>query len=254
MTTKQPIDWLRETLADYRLEPVAVFRHSGSHKWPLRADSNEDLESALRAGGHFLPLPKEPAALANVLEDSILTFLQGRASSSAGVAMKRGTERGYPDLELSGDAFAAGFFAVDVKVARRGTATQTQSRITLFTGNTYFMYPQLQWPGTFRPFQNYRAHLDILAIYTLNEATEQRVEDLELLVQESWRIASKQRSSTTREYIGAVTSISNLRAGKGDFASEKEFLTFWRKFEFKVGKAVQNQLKKLLAEKSGPAE
>lgn len=71
--------------------------------------------------------------------------------------------------------------------------------------------------------------------------------DLELLVHETWRLASNQRSSTTREYIGAVTSIERLRQGSGDFASEEAFYGFWRKYDFKVGRAVKQQLQKLLA-------
>jgi hypothetical protein len=43
---------------------------------------------------------------------------------------------------------------VDVKVARRGPgrSRNTKSRITLYTGNTYFRYPSVRWPGTFRPW------------------------------------------------------------------------------------------------------
>jgi hypothetical protein len=32
-----------------------------------------------------------------------------------------------------------------------------------------------------------------------------RIDDLQFIVQEPWRIASKQRSCTTREYLGVVT-------------------------------------------------
>ena len=91
------------------------------------------------------------------------------------------------------------------KAARRApNRRQTQSRITLYTGNTYFAYPTLHWPGTFRPFADYTEHLDVSWIYTLNQDAPSRVDDLELIVQEPWRIGSHQRSSTTREYIGAV--------------------------------------------------
>jgi hypothetical protein len=51
---------------------------------------------------------------------------------------------------------------------------------------------------------------------------------VELVVQEGWKIGSKQRSSTTREYIGAVTTIEDLRAGKGEFQSEKAFYAYWK--------------------------
>ena len=240
--------WLREQCADYKFSVGGVFqRGSDVSWWPLTAASPAELEERLSQGGHLLPLPKEPAALANVLEVSIVNFLTLRALAVPGVTVRPGTERGYPDLEMSGPAFGGGFHAVDVKAARRAASgRQTQSRITLYTGNTYFKWPDLHWPGTFRPFSDYATHLDVLMIYTLNPGSNARVEDLEIIVQEPWRIASKERSSTTREYIGAVTGIPALRAGEGVFTTPAEFYDYWRRFPFKVSAQVQNQLQRLL--------
>ena len=69
-------------------------------------------------------------------------------------------------------------------------------------------------------------------IYTLNPNSNARVEDLEIIVQDPWRIASRERSSTTREYIGAVTSIDALRSGQGAFDIPAEFDDYWRRFPF----------------------
>jgi hypothetical protein len=160
---------------------------------------------------------------------------------------QRGSERGYPDLEISGPAFGGGFHAVDVKAARRApNGKKTQSRITLYTGNTYFKWPLLHWAGTFRPFSDYASHLDILMIYTLNPDSNARVEDLEIIVQEPWRIASRERSSTTREYIGAIEDIALLRIGAGAFQTPADFYDYWRKYPFKISAQVQRQLQRLL--------
>lgn len=251
--------WLRQQCAEYAYDLGGVFRRRGNHGWPLIAGDEADLETQLAAGGHLLPLPKEPAALANVLEVSIVDFLLARLDALPGAEGRRGSERGYPDVEVSGPAFGGGFHAVDVKIAQRkigksGRASaNTQSRITLYTGNTYFRYPQLHWPGTFRPFQDYASHLDVLGLYTLNPVSAARVEGLELLVQPPWRIASKQRSSTTREYIGAVQNIEDLRAGRGEFASPEEFYAFWRRYRFRIGAVVQQQLDRMLAGQQAPA-
>lgn len=253
--TEDLLTWLRQLCAAYELEPIAIYRKRGNHDWPLTAASEADLAEQLQAGGHFLPLPKESAALANVMEVSLVDYLVAAVSQQVGVVVQRGTERGYPDLEFSGPKFGDAFYAIDIKAARRKVsktgkinANRTQSRITLYTGNTYFRYPEHRWPGTFRPFQDYAAHLDIIAIYTLDEQSPARISDFELIVQESWRIASKQRSSTTREYLGAVDDIEKLRRGQGEFATADDFYKFWRKFPFKTGKTVENQLRKLLAE------
>ena len=243
------IAWLRCVCAEYACEPLAIYRAGKKVCFPFQATSELDLQKRLTEGGHFLPLPKEPAALANVLEVSLVNFLLEQIDLTEGITGARGTERGYPDIEFTGPRFGNVPHALDVKVARRASnGTHTQSRITLYTGNTYFRHPQLRWPGTFRPFREYGSHLDLIAIYTLNDQNLARIEDLELIVHESWRIASKQRSSTTREYLGAVTSIADLRDGKGEFGNQQDFYTFWRKHKFKVGQAVQKQLDKLLAE------
>jgi hypothetical protein len=245
-------EWLREQCADYGWGLGGVFRSRGDHAWPLIAHGPEDLEEQLTAGGHILPLPKEPAALANVLEVGIVSFLMDRAEDVPGATAARGTERGYPDVEFGGDAFGGGFHAVDIKVARRAVGARgnplgrTQSRITLYTGNTYFRHPRISFPGVMRPFADYASHLDVLGIYTLDETGPGRVADLELIVQQPWRIASRHRSSTTREYIGAVDKIDDLRAGRGEFDTESEFYAFWRKFPFKTARAVELLLAKEL--------
>jgi len=240
---------MRDLVSRYELDLVAVFRkNSPQARWPVVANGPDELEGELASRGHFLPLPKEPAALANVLEVSLVDFVLEAVSQTAEATARRGTERGYPDIELGGAAFGGGHHAIDVKVARRAKAGRsTQSKITLYTGNTYFRYPSLKWPGTFRPFEDYASHIDLIAIYTLDETIPGRIRDLELLVQEPWRIASRQRSSTTREYIGAVQRLDALRAGEGEFESEQEFYDYWRRYRFKIGPTVQQQLDKALA-------
>lgn len=215
----------------------------------MTAEDPEELEQRLTDGGHLLPLPKEPAALANVLEVAVVDFLLDRLDELEGVQAQRGTERGYPDLEISGSRFGGGFHAVDVKVARLAETKgrqRTQSRITLYTGNTYFRWPTLHWPGTFRPFNDYASHLDVIMLYRFRSETTARVADLEVLVQEAWRIGSKHRSSTTREYIGAVDGLEQLRAGAGDFDTAEAFYQYWRRFPFSVSVQVQRQLHRLL--------
>jgi hypothetical protein len=242
--------WLRTRCDAYTFDAVALFRDNDDREWPLVAGDSAELRTKLREGDHFLPLPKEPAALANIVEVSVVDYLLREADAEAGLEAIRGTERGYPDIECTGSALANKFYAVDVKVARRHkNGKKTQSRITLYTGNTYFRYPQLHWAGTFRPFNEYEKHYDVLCIYDLSEE-HARISSLELIVQEAWRIGSRQRSSTTREYLGAVDNIAALREGKGEFASEEDFYKFWRRFPFRIGQSVQRQLDKLLAEQA----
>jgi hypothetical protein len=130
---------------------------------------------------------------------------------------------------------------------------KTQSRCTLYTGNTYFRHPKICWPGMFRAFDEYASHLDVIGLYRLDISYRGRVRELELLVFEPWRIASHERSSTTREYIGAVVDVEALRAGKGEFAAEADFYAFWRNYPFRVPRAVERQLEKALRDQSSTA-
>ncbi|PKV77317.1 type II restriction endonuclease [Nocardia fluminea] len=249
-------DWLRSQCAEYGFGLGGSYRIRGDHSWPLIARDETDLSQQLEAGGHILPLPKEPAALANVLEVGIVGFLVDRVEALDGAEAARGTERGYPDMEISGEIFGGGTHAVDIKVARRavdknGNAlNRTQSPITLYTGNTYFKHPTMQFPGTLRPFNEYGSHLDVLGIYTLDEEAPGRVSDLDLIVQQPWKIASKNRSSSTREYIGAVKDIDALRDGKGMFETPEQFYTFWRNFKFKTAPVVVTMMAKKIAGES----
>lgn len=244
--------WLRQQCADFVFHPEGVYVASGEHAWPLVAADAADLTSQLEAGGHLVSLPKESAALANVIEVALVDFLLDRIEPLPGAEGRRGEERSYPDLEISGELFGGGFHAVDVKLARLNkSGRQTQSRCTLYTGNTYFKWPTIRWPGMFRPFNDYASHLDIIGVYWLDLSYRGRVRDLELFVHEPWRIASRDRSSTTREYIGAVVDVDALRNGRGAFTAEDEFYRYWRSFPFRVPKAVERQLAKALAEASG---
>ena len=248
------VTWLREQCGSYAFDVGGIFNRPGTGTWPLQAESVADLEAQLIRREHLLPLPKESAALANVLEVLVVDFILEAAAKVPGLEWQRGTERGYPDIEMLGPALGDKFWAVDVKVARRkplkrgGVSRNTNSRITLYTGNTYFKHPDLHWPGTFRPFNDYVGHVDILLLYTLNLKSRGRAEDLELIVQEPWRIGSKERSSTTREYIGAVTEIERLRQGRGDFTSPEEFYRYWRSFNFRLSPGIQKTLTRLVAE------
>jgi hypothetical protein len=160
------IEWVRDQCTGFDFDVAGVFRRRGEHGWPLTAGDAEELALKLHHGRHLLPLPKEPAALANVLEVAIVDHLLNAAAEDPGIEAVRGSERSYPDLELSGPRFGGRFHALDVKVARRArNPVRTQSRITLYTGNTYFKWPSLHWPGTIRPFADYEQHLDLVVIY-----------------------------------------------------------------------------------------
>lgn len=227
--TSALLTWLREHTTTWKPSIVGVFREDALHDWPISASSAGELREQLTTTGHLLPLPSEPAALANVMEIELRQHILEAVSLMPGAEATEGTERSYPDLELAGPAFGGGPRAVDIKCARRGRSGATlNNRVALYTGNTYFLWPQLKFGGILRPFGDYQEHISLLVIYTFAPELPQRITDVLVLAHETWRIASKTRASATREYIGSINKIDDLVAGRGAFASAQEFYDYWR--------------------------
>jgi hypothetical protein len=103
-----------------------------------------------------------------------------------------------------------------------------QSRIALYTGNTYFLWPQLKFSGILRPFGEYEELLSIVVIYDFRPDLPERISNVQVVTQDTWRLGSTKRASATREYIGSVQDIEQLVAGEGEFATAEEFYSFWR--------------------------
>ncbi len=183
------------------------------------------------------PLPTEPGTLANILETTAVDQLTGRlARDSGGVQIRQGGQRTYPDMELQGGMLGDHIVALDVKVARRaqppmrGGVHRTQSRISLLTGDTFFARPDQPHPGSImRPYNAYWHHLDWIMLFDIDVAAARpEVTNIDHVIVETWRVASRQRSSRTRNYIGAVTALRDLREKRGAFDSRAAFERYWR--------------------------
>ena len=225
-----PLEWLRDQVEGWKQSALGIFRlRTGQEQWPVHATGPDELKEQLIQRGHLLPLPTEPAALANLIEIELREHLVVAAEATPGVELRLGTERSYPDLELGGPVFGDRCYAADIKCARRAKSGKSlQSRIALYTGNTYFFWPQLKFSGILRPFDDYAGHTAIVVIYNFHKDRPERISNLQLVVHESWRIASTKRASATREYIGSVQDIDRIAAGQGDFESLEEFEAYWR--------------------------
>ena len=56
--------------------------------------------------------------------------------------------------------------------------------------------------------------------------------DVRVFVQEKWRIASDRAGSGNTTNIGSiVATLEDFEKGKGPFASEDEYLEYWRNYE-----------------------
>ena len=224
----QLLDWLRQEIDGWQPSVVGVFRERAGHDWPLSANSPADLRRKLTNTGHLLPLPTEPAALANVMEIELREHLMHAAAAAEGINVREGTERSYPDLEFEGPDLGGGYRAVDIKCARRKSPTRLNNSIALYTGNTWFLWPQLKFGGVLRPFSEYQEHVAVLVLYEFDPTLPERIKNVVTVAHATWRVASRKRASATREYIGSVTAVEDLIAGRGEFESADEFYEYWR--------------------------
>ncbi len=101
------------------------------------------------------------------------------------------------------------------------TPTTLNNRIALYTGNTYFLWPQLKFGGIMRPFEQYEELISVVVIYTFEPELPQRIAEVQVVAHETWRIASRDSASATREYIGSVQNIEQLDDGAGEFGPPK---------------------------------
>ena len=149
------------------------------------------------------------------LDIELRQHLMEAAALTDDVAMTEGTERSYPDLEVFGERFGGGARAVDIKCARRGrTRVSLNNRIALYTGNTYFLWPQLKFSGIARPFGEYHEHVSIVVIYTFDASIPERITDVQVVAHETWKIASRARASATRESATAVSGTGETNAAQ----------------------------------------
>jgi hypothetical protein len=185
-----------------------------------------DVVGLLRKDGERLPLPTESATLANIMQASLQRFIRDQCvkDKSLHVTPASGT-RTYPDLSLSGPIFGRNPpIALDVKCARRKSPARLTSAIAVATYDKYFREPEKTFPNLMAPYGSFWCHLDLVALYDLDVAT---VKNVEVVVVEGWRIATRRRASGTRCYVASVTEIEKLKRGEGEFKTAEEFYEYW---------------------------
>lgn len=202
-----------------------------------------DVKGLLLDDGSVEPLPREAAVVGKVLEVSIKNYLRRRLLQLNGlVCIPAASDRTYPDFTFNGSLISPNRFAVDLKCARRNArGDKTSYPITIGTFDAeYFHYPDEKTANIEMPYGSYTTHFALIALYDYVDTTARNVE---LLVVEKWRVATRKRSSGTRCYIAAVSDIGALRSEAGAFSSEEEFNAFWRSQPVKAEKLSRWQAK-----------
>lgn len=148
----------------------------------------------------------------------------------------------YPDFTLLRSSDDARKVAVDVKTTYRRHELDRVS----FTLGGYQSFLRNETKGILYPFSQYEAHWIVGYIYTRRprDETPSHVyplkevanvpppyDDVQVFVQEKWRIAGDIAGSGNTTNIGSIRgTLADFVEGRGVFTSEAEFLDYWRNY------------------------
>ena len=138
--------------------------------------------------------------------------------------------RSYPDMVLKDGILWSKIIALDVKTGR---INGKNTGFTLGSYAGYFRKPnQKLCCGGLFSYNDFTDHWDICFIYDWNEKVDtlHMISNIQIVVQEKWRLASKTTGTGTTTAIGSIKDINKIISGNGDFKSEKEFIDYWRNY------------------------
>jgi len=190
-------------------------------KWKIRGLVDEE--------NNVYPVPAIPQVITGIFQDITKGRVKKYMRDKYGCAIFQGGPREYPEMTLTGGALGNRRIAIDIKTTRRlGENTVSGFTVGSFAG--YFLYPEKKMPGCKFPYAEFDEHWIVAFIYTWHPEAESlhMVSDVEVIVQEKWKIAARFTGTGTTFAIGSVKQIDKLRKGQGVFKTEEEFETYWR--------------------------
>jgi Restriction endonuclease EcoRV len=149
----------------------------------------------------------------------------------------------YPDFTFHRGLDKVGKIAIDVKTTYRIKDNDKFG----YTLGGYTSFIRNEGKNIVYPFSQYAEHWVIGFVYNRiaekKSGAEHRYDvgqikdiplpfgNVELFVQEKWRISSDRAGSGNTTNIGSIiASIDSFRDGRGPFSSEDEFLEYWRNY------------------------
>jgi len=152
----------------------------------------------------------------------------------------------YPDFTLSRGKDDLKKISLDVKTTYR---KEEHEKFSYTLGSyTSYICPKTESKNIVFPYSHYGQHWIIGFVYKRAEGrrdTSGRIysfgslneipipfDDVEVFMQEKWRIAGDKAGSGNTANIGSIIgTIEDFREGNGVFSSEEEFLKYWRGYK-----------------------
>jgi hypothetical protein len=202
--------------------------------------------------GMVYPLGADTKVLSTIFELIARPLVSIVADKNGYKVIEPSVQNHYPDFTLHLHDQDKKKIAIDIKTTYRNKPTDKFS-YTL-GGYTSFIRPGNETKNIVFPFTHYEHHLVIGFIYdrvaqkksashklyTVNELSQivRPYKNVEVFVQDKWRIASDKAGSGNTTNIGSISgTLNDFVNGNGPFTNEEEFLNYWRGY----GKTAANR-------------
>jgi len=179
--------------------------------------------------GNICDLPDIPQVITGLFQQIAKQRLKPFLRQNYHCEIVQGGAREYPEITAFGGRLGEEKIAFDIKTTRR----LSRNRVSGFSIGSYagyFLHPQQKLPGCKFPYAEFKEHWLVGFVYTWNPNADSlhMVSDIEVIISEKWKIASKSTATGTTFAISSVRDLDALRKGEGDFDSSDEFENFWR--------------------------
>lgn len=193
--------------------------------------------------GRIYPLSSDTKVLSTLFENIARRAVASYAARQGLTLYDAGKQNYYPDFTLAAHPDDPHKIAIDVKTTYKATA---DSRFS-FTLGSYTSFLRNGVKNIAFPYSEYVEHWIIGFVYRrvdVDDAATSRLystdelasipapfTDVEVFMQEKWRIAKDSAGSGNTTNIGSIVgTIADFTQGRGVFQSESEFLAYWRSY------------------------
>lgn len=207
-----------------------------------------DIAGFINGEKKIYPLGTDTKVLSTVFELIVRPLIVAVAEKHGYTVTEPMVQNHYPDFTLVPNGLApgrqpGGCIALDIKTTYRRPG---QKRF-LYTLGGYTSFIKVETPtkNIVFPFSSYDSHWVIGFVYTRvaeKKAVEAKLfevddigsivspyRDVQVFLQEKWRIAGDAAGSGNTRNIGSINgTFEDFVAGNGVFENEEEFLTYWR--------------------------
>lgn len=193
--------------------------------------------------GCVYPLGADTKVLSTIFELVSRPAVYAAARTLGYEVVEPTVQNHYPDFTFHRGLNEGGKIAIDVKTTYRLKDDDKFS----YTLGGYTSFIRNERKNIVFPFSHYSEHWVIGFVY--NRIAEKKAgaehrydmgqigdiplpfDNVELFVQEKWRISSDRAGSGNTTNIGSLNgTIEDFREGRGPFTSEDEFLEYWRSY------------------------